>query len=78
MDPVITKAALLEAVDEARSTLRGLPAGPQGRLFMGVDGTALRPTLDLVSGDIPADVMMLLECMLGPAVARMAPKQRDQ
>ena len=77
VDPVATKAALLEAVDEARSTLRALPPGPQGRLFMGTGGAALRPTPELVSGDVPADVTML-DCTVGPAVAQMAPERRGR
>ncbi len=74
VDPVATKAALLEAVDEARSTLRALPAGPQGRLFMDAGGAALRPTAELVLGEVPADVTML-DCTSGPAVAQVMPER---
>jgi hypothetical protein len=77
VDPVATKAALLEAVDEARSTLRDLPPGPQGRLFMGADGTALRPVPDLVRGDVPSGVTVL-DCKVGPALAQMAPGPRGR
>ncbi len=74
VDPVATKAALLEAVDEARSTLRALPPGPQGRLFMGVDGALLRPTPDLVRGDAALDVRVL-DCTLGQALAQVRREQ---
>jgi len=74
VDPVATKAALLEAVDEARSTLRALPPGPQGRLFMGVDGALLRPTPDLVHGDATLDVRVL-DCTLGRALAQVRREQ---
>ena len=77
VDPVAAKAALLEAVDESRSTLRALPPGPQGRLFIGADGAALRPAPDLVRGDVPSDVMVL-DCTVGPALAQMTPERRDQ
>ena len=72
VDPVAVKAALLEAVDEARSGLRALPPGPAGQLFIAVDGTALCPTPGLLRGDVPPGVAGL-HCMTGPAVARIAP-----
>jgi len=74
VDPVAIKAALLEAVDEARSTLRALPPGPQGRLFMATDGTALRPTPDLVRGEASPGVTVL-DCTTGPALAQVAPER---
>lgn len=73
VDPVAIKAALLEAVDEARSALRALPPGPQGRLFMATDGTALRPTPDLVRGEAPPGVEVL-DRTIGPALAQVAPE----
>ncbi len=74
VDPVAIKAALLEAVDEARSALRALPPGPQGRLFMATDGTALRPTPDLVRGEASPGVTVL-DCTTGPALAQVAPER---
>ena len=72
MDPPAAKAALLEAVDEARSGLRELPPGPAGQLFIAGDGTAVRPTAGLLRGDAALGIAVL-DCMTGPAVARIAP-----
>ncbi len=72
VDPVAVKAALLEAVDEARSGLRGLPPGPAGQLFVSSNGMAVRPTPELLRGDTAPDVTVL-NCATGPAVARIAP-----
>ena len=74
VDRVAIKAALLEAVDDARSGLHALPPGPAGQLFIAEDGTALRPTLGLLRGDVPPGVAVL-DCMTGPAVARIAPDE---
>ena len=72
VDPCAVKSALLEAVDDARSALRGLPAGPAGQLFLAGDGSVLRPAMTLLRGEVPAGVTVL-DCMTGPAVARVLP-----
>ena len=77
VDPVAAKAALLEAVDEARSTLRALPPGPQGRLFLAAGGAALRPTPELVQGILPPGVTVL-DCITGPALAQVVPERRGR
>lgn len=73
VDRVAVKAALLEAVDEARSSLQALPPGPSGQLFLAAEAV-LRPTAGLVGGNIPPG-MTVLDCMTGPAVAQIGPAQ---
>jgi len=74
VDPVAVKAALLDAVDEARSLLRALPPGPAGQVFLAPDGTALRPAAAFLGRDAPPGVTVL-DTATGLAVAQVPPER---